>query len=88
MSDTKHKKEIIEKFAQDSEDTGSTQVQIALLSDRITLLTQHCKTNPKDFSTRRGLLMLVCKRRRFLDYLARKNMAGYKSIIEKLGLRR
>jgi small subunit ribosomal protein S15 len=88
MSDTKHKKEIIEKFAQDSNDTGSTQVQIALLSDRITMLTEHCKINPKDFSTRRGLLMLVCKRRRFLDYLAKKSMTGYKSIIEKLGLRR
>lgn len=88
MSNTKNKKEIIEQFAANTTDTGSTQVQVALLSDRITLLTEHCKVNPKDFSTRRGLLILVCKRRRFLNYLARKNMAGYKSIIEKLGLRR
>lgn len=82
------KKEIVANFAQHGSDTGSTHVQIALLSDRIGSLTVHCKVNPKDFSTRRGLLMLVCRRRRLLDYLARKDMQAYKKIVEALDLRR
>lgn len=69
-------------------DTGSPEVQIALLTDRINHLTEHLKTHPKDHHSRRGLLMLVGRRRRMLDYVKRNDVERYRSIIAKLGLRR
>lgn len=69
-------------------DTGSPEVQVALLSERIANLTEHLKTHAKDFHSRRGLLMLVGRRRRLLDYLKRKDQARYAGLIERLGLRR
>jgi small subunit ribosomal protein S15 len=79
---------LIEKFGRDSEDTGSSEVQIALLSERITYLTDHLKSHPKDHSSRRGLLKLVGQRRRLLDYLNRKDRERYKALLEELGLRK
>jgi small subunit ribosomal protein S15 len=69
-------------------DTGSAEVQIALLSERISHLTEHMKVHKKDFHTQRGLLMLVGRRRRLLDYLRRNDVERYRSIIAKLGIRR
>ena len=69
-------------------DTGSPEVQVALLSERISNLTEHLKTHAKDFHSRRGLLMLVGRRRRLLDYLSRKNNSRYQTLIQRLGLRR
>ena len=69
-------------------DTGSTQVQVALLTTRITELTEHMRTHPKDHHSRRGLLKLVGRRRRLLDYLQRTNVEGYRALIKELGLRR
>ncbi len=69
-------------------DTGSPEVQVALLSERIVNLTEHLKTHAKDFHSRRGLLMLVGRRRRLLDYLNRKDNARYQALIARLGLRR
>ncbi len=85
---TSKKKEIMDKFAQHEGDTGSPEVQIALLSERIRHLTEHFKTHKKDFHSRRGLLMLVGRRRRLLDYLKSKNFDRYARIIKSLGLRR
>jgi small subunit ribosomal protein S15 len=82
------KAEIIAKHGKSETDTGSPEVQIALLSDRIAHLTEHLKTHPKDHHSRRGLLMLVGKRRRFLDYLADNDVERYRSLIAELGLRR
>jgi small subunit ribosomal protein S15 len=69
-------------------DTGSPEVQVALLSERISNLTEHLKTHAKDFHSRRGLLMLVGRRRRLLDYLKKKDQARYESVIARIGLRR
>lgn len=69
-------------------DTGSPEVQIALLTERINMLTEHFKTHTKDFHSRRGLLRLVSQRRSLLDYLKRKNNESYRSLIERLGLRK
>jgi small subunit ribosomal protein S15 len=69
-------------------DTGSPEVQIALLTDRINHLTEHLKVHKKDHHSRRGLLMLVGRRRRFLNYLQKKDLEGYRSLIRELGLRR
>ena len=69
-------------------DTGSPEVQIALLTARINMLTEHFKTHVKDFHSRRGLLKLVSQRRSLLDYLKRSNVEGYRSLIERLGLRK
>ena len=69
-------------------DTGSTEVQIALLTERIQHLTEHLKTHKKDHHSRRGLLMLVGRRRRLLDYLRGNNVEGYRTLIAKLGIRR
>ena len=69
-------------------DTGSPEVQVAILSERVNYLTEHLKTHPKDHHSRRGLLMLVGQRRRLLDYLRGKDQQRYGSVIEKLGLRR
>lgn len=82
------KKEIIDDFRVHPSDTGSPEVQIALLSERITYLTEHFKTHKKDHHSRRGLLKLVGQRRQLLNYLKRKNVDRYNSVIERLGLRR
>jgi len=79
---------LVEKFGRDGSDTGSSEVQIALLSERITYLTEHLKLHPKDHSSRRGLLKLVGQRRRLLDYLNRKDREKYKTLLEELSLRK
>jgi small subunit ribosomal protein S15 len=85
---TEKKQEIINKFKLHESDTGSPEVQIAILTERITYLTEHFKIHKKDHHSRRGLLKLVGQRRRLLDYVKKKEDARYKSIIEKLGIRR
>lgn len=85
---TDKKKTIINNFKVHSQDTGSAQVQIALLTERINLLTEHFKLHKKDFHSRRGLLILVGKRRRLLNYLKHKDSAKYQEIIGKLNLRK
>ncbi|MBU4236917.1 MAG: 30S ribosomal protein S15 [Desulfocapsaceae bacterium] len=82
------KHEIIEKFKVHPTDTGSSEVQIALLSDRIVYLTEHFKTHSKDHHSRQGLLKLVGQRRSLLDYLKKKDMTKYKSVIAELGIRK
>jgi small subunit ribosomal protein S15 len=82
------KKELIDQFRQHSTDTGSPEVQVALLSERIDYLTEHFQTHKKDHHSRRGLLKLVGQRRRLLDYLKRYDNQRYKSLIDRLGLRR
>ena len=82
------KQELVAKFGNGDSDTGSAEVQIALLTDRINLLTQHLRTHGKDHHSRRGLLMMVGKRRRLLNYLQRRNLEGYRALIRELGLRR
>jgi len=82
------KQEVIEQHGRGPADTGSPQVQIALLTRRINDLTEHLRTHPKDHYSRRGLLKLVGRRRRFLDYLQRKDIEGYRALIKELGLRR
>ena len=82
------KADTIAKFASNPGDTGSPEVQIALLTDRINHLTEHLKVHKKDHHSRRGLLMLVGKRRRFLDYLKANDVERYRSLIAELGLRR
>jgi small subunit ribosomal protein S15 len=82
------KQEVIQEFAVKKGDTGSAEVQIAVLTERIRNLTEHLKTHKKDFISRRGLLILVGTRRRLLDYLARKDKSRYQSMLERLGLRR
>ncbi len=82
------KAETIKKFAQHEGDTGSPEVQVALLTERVTHLTEHLKNNPKDHHSRRGLLLMVGQRRALLDYLKRTGLERYKKLIETLGLRR
>jgi small subunit ribosomal protein S15 len=82
------KNEIITKFARHEGDTGSPEVQIALITDRITQLTEHFKSHAKDHHSRRGLLKLVGKRRRLLDYLKKTDLTKYRSLIETLSLRK
>lgn len=89
MSITAERKvEVVKDFATHEGDTGSPEVQIAILSERITNLTEHLKIHQKDFHSRRGLLMMVGQRRRLLDYLRRKDAGRYQKIIERLGLRK
>ena len=89
MSITKNKKsDIIKNFGKNGKDSGSPNVQAAILTERIKNLTDHLKTHSKDFSTRRGLLTLVGKRRRVLDYIKNKNEENYLKVIEAVGLRR
>ena len=89
MSITKNKKsDIIKDFGKNGKDSGSPNVQAAILTERIKNLTDHLKTHRKDFSTRRGLLTLVGKRRRVLDYIKNKNEDNYLKVIEVLGLRK
>jgi len=82
------KQEIISKHGRSDADTGSAQVQIALLTTRISELTEHLRSHPKDHYSRRGLLKLVGRRRRFLNYLQRNDLEGYRALIKELGLRR
>ena len=89
MSLTKEKKgSIVNQYRIHGTDTGSPEVQIALLSERITYLTEHFKTHKKDHASRRGLLMLVSKRRRLLDYLKLHDSDRYRTVIGKLGIRK
>ena len=86
---TKEKKaEIMSSYARKEGDTGSPEVQIAILTFRINELTEHLKSNPKDHHSRRGLLMMVGRRRGLLDYLAKKDLEGYRAIIKKLNIRK
>ena len=82
------KAEIIKNYATTTGDTGSPEVQVAILSERITSLTEHFKTHVKDNHSRRGLLKLVSQRRQLLDYLKRADEGRYKTLIERLGIRR
>ena len=86
--DTNKKRQIIEKFKIHETDTGSSEVQIALLSDRITYLTDHFQTHVKDHHSRRGLLKLVGQRRNLLNYLKSKDIERYRRIIKELGIRK
>jgi small subunit ribosomal protein S15 len=79
---------LISEYKQGENDTGSPEVQVALLTSRITTLTEHFKTNAKDHHSRRGLLALVSQRRKLLDYLKRKNTDRYRALIARLGLRK
>lgn len=89
MTTTKQEKtELITTYATHNGDTGSPEVQIALLSNRITYLTEHFKSHAKDHHSRRGLLKLVGRRRRLLDYLKKTDLERYRSIIDKLGIRK
>ena len=84
----KTKKELIKEYGKSDNDTGSTEVQVALLTKRIEELTEHLKEHNKDHHTRRGLLMLVGKRKRLLQYLENQDVDRYRSLIDKLGLRK
>ena len=87
MLTVEQKKEIIAKYAVHEGDTGSPEVQIAMLSERVALLTEHLKSHKKDHNSRRGLLKLVGQRRRLLEYLRKKDINRYRTLGEKLGLR-
>jgi len=82
------KRDIIEKFKTNEKDTGSPEVQIALLSNRIKYLTEHFKTHSKDHHSRRGLLKMVGRRRRLLDYLKKKDFESYRTMLQELGIRK
>lgn len=89
MPITKEEKQnIFSEFGKNAQDTGSSQVQVAILTKDIVKLTAHCQQNPKDFSTRRGLLQKVCNRRSLLTYLQKVDVNMYKELVAKLGLRR
>ena len=82
------KRELVGKYGRSENDTGSTEVQVALLTERINELTEHLRAHGKDHHSRRGLLMLVGKRRRLLQYLERSDLERYRSLVAELGLRR
>ena len=82
------KESIIKEYAQSEGDTGSPEVQVALITDRINYLTEHFKTNAKDHHSRRGLLALVSQRRKLLDYLKGRNLGRYQELIKRLGIRK
>ncbi len=82
------KQALIKEYGKTATDTGSTEVQIALLTENITSLTEHMKVHAKDVHSRRGLLRMVSERRKLLDYFAKKNTDAYKALIEKLGIRK
>ncbi|MBO4391357.1 MAG: 30S ribosomal protein S15 [Lachnospiraceae bacterium] len=88
MITKEQKAEIIAKFGKNPEDTGSPEVQVALLTERINQLTEHLKANPKDNHSRRGLFMMVGQRRGMLDYLKSKDIEAYRELIAKLGIRK
>jgi small subunit ribosomal protein S15 len=85
---SERKREIAARFGAGEQDTGATRVQVALLTERINHLTEHLREHSKDHHSRRGLLMLVGRRRRFLDYLQREDLEGYRALIKELGLRK
>ena len=85
---TERKREIVSRFGKSDGDTGSTEVQVALLTERINGLTEHLRQHRKDHHSRRGLLMLVGQRRRLLNYLQRRDLDRYRGLIRELGLRR
>lgn len=85
---TQETQDIVKKYATQTNDTGSPQVQVALLTARVNKLTEHFKVHTKDHHGRRGLLMMVGQRRRLLRYLERKDVAAYKKVVEQLGLRK
>ncbi|MGL5055581.1 MAG: 30S ribosomal protein S15 [Fusobacteriaceae bacterium] len=84
----KSKAEIVKLYGKNEADTGSTEVQVALLTDKINHLTQHLRTHKKDFHSRLGLLKMVGQRKRLLNYLTKKDLDGYRALIAKLGLRK
>ena len=89
MSKTpERKQELVKEYATKDGDTGSPEVQVAILTERITSRTEHLKSHKKDFHSRRGLLMMVGQRRRLLDYVKRKGSTRYEDLIKRLGLRR
>ncbi len=88
MISSEQKRELVSKYGKDGADTGAPEVQIAILSTRISELSGHLKTHPKDFSTQRGLISLVGKRRRLLNYLMDRDIERYRTIIKELGIRR
>lgn len=88
MLDVEKKKDIIEKFRLHEKDTGSPEVQVAILTERIGYLTEHFKLHHKDHHSRRGLLKLVGQRRRLLEYIKNKDIERYRALIRRLGLRR
>jgi small subunit ribosomal protein S15 len=88
MLTTENKLEIITKFGKSDKDSGSPEVQIALLTEKIKYLTEHFKSHKKDYHSRRGLLIIVGKRRKLLDYLKRKNLTKYRELIKELGIRK
>lgn len=88
MLKTTKKKKIIEEFKVHEKDTGSADVQVAILTEQIEALTKHLKKHPKDNASRRGLLKMVSKRKKFLDYLGKEDEKRYKSLIKKLGLKK
>ena len=83
----KNKQEIVKKYGKDAKDTGSSAVQVAMMTQKISELTEHLKSNKKDFATKRGLLMMVGKRKRLLAYIKEKNLDQYRDLIKKLGIR-
>ncbi len=85
---TERKLDVIKDYATHEGDTGSPEVQVAILTERITNLTDHLKTHKKDFHSRRGLLIMVGQRRRLLDYVKRKDQSRYEGLIKRLGIRR
>lgn len=87
MITKEQKAELIKTYGKDEKDSGSAEVQVAILSARIKELTEHMKTHKKDFHTRRGLLMLVGKRRRLLSYIKARDIEGYRALIKSLGIR-
>ena len=88
MMTTEKKKEIIAAYGRTPNDTGSPEVQVALLTERINTLTEHLKANKKDHHSRSGMYKMIDKRRGLLDYLKKTDLEGYRALIEKLGLRR
>lgn len=83
----KNKQEIVKAFGKNEKDTGSSAVQVAMMTQKISELTEHLKSNKKDFATKRGLLMMVGKRKRLLAYIKTQNLDEYRELIKKLGIR-
>ncbi|SCW26327.1 30S ribosomal protein S15 [Borreliella japonica] len=88
MIDKKQKQKIVSEFGKNESDTGSVEVQVALITSRIKYLTEHLKVNKKDYSSKRGLLKLVGQRRSLLRYYQKKDLEAYRTLISKLGLRK
>ena len=83
----KNKQEIVKEYGKNEKDTGSSAVQVAMMTQKISELTEHLKSNKKDFATKRGLLMMVGKRKRLLAYIKSQNLDEYRELIKKLGIR-